>query len=621
MSNFDAHFFRDLLREERAECLTVPEVDPILQEAFADACHAFKEARLARDADTTSGEKDRAATAATTTTANSASASASASTSTPTSTSAVPIMTPAMEECMERCVETATPILDSMRLKELDIEVSLLRTAVLARGGAKSLSKFANQSDLNGQLIETLLNNKKIMRDMLLNGGPSGRKYGNAMKLYTQIMAGVEKDRFHKVNKKLAMAAALEFAAPQTEFDTSVEIDAQKRFQHYATAHKKGELDPSFSHFSTWEYRMAINSDATNEQLQWGRDMQTTYAPHIATVYNERWRYNYMVTTDVGYRPPNWTSSPRTYQQLLSGGGMEGPRAWFGRFICRAFGIPVWGFKQPPKNVGMSRWTPKGWVVNFESPPKSVIDTCHSDGRPGADFLEEAKARSAVSETTYYEKVVLLECLGDVCKEKMTRDDVLKTVDPNRLWRSLALVQRRILAGKIKEKSFERTGPSVVVSKIDKYIESIDEDAPPLPIEVDEETGAITIPAASFNKSSGIKHVRKHESFGGGTQLHLVNGEGHVTYEIPFAIAGTFEDDTEYTLSARVSTVHRVQQPLRVETDSDTFELRIPYTIGVWKDTEAIPIDVHGLSELKFYRKKAADCFGLAIKSFTIAPC
>ena len=87
------------------------------------------------------------------------------------------------------------------------------------------------------------------------------------MKLYTQIMAGLQKDRFQKVNKKLAMAAALEFAQPQTEFDTSVEIDAQKRFSHYEKAHRKGELDPAFTFFSTWEYRMAINSDASNEYV------------------------------------------------------------------------------------------------------------------------------------------------------------------------------------------------------------------------------------------------------------------------------------------------------------------------------------------------------------------
>lgn len=563
-----------------------------LHEAFVEACQAFKDAKKERDSEESEEEGAETKTL---------------------------MISAEMEKCLKQCVDTAKPILKEIKLKKSDLEVSLLRTAVLARGGAKAFAKFANQCDLHGQLVETLLNSKKIMKGMLMNGGPTGNKYGNAMKIYTQIMAGVENDRFHQVNKKLAMAAALEFAHPGTEFDTKVQIDAQERFTHYSTAHKKGELDPAFSHFSTWEYRMAINSDASNEQLQWGRDMHMNFAPHIATVYNERWRYNYLVSTDVGYRAPNWTSSPRTYQQLLSGGGKEGPRAWFGRFICRAFGIPVWGFKQPPKNVGLSRWTPKGWMMTFQL-PGSDFDSCHMDSRSGRDFIEEVNARASVSEQGYYEKVILLECLGDACKEMVMKEDEPRFVDPSRVYRSLALMQRKILADKVRNNSFERTGPSVVMTKIDKYIQNIDEQVPSLPIEMDD-AGVVTMPAASFTESNGKKHVRSPQSFGGGNQLHLVDGEGYVTYEIPSSIS--FEEDREYMLSARVSTVHLSQQDLQLETDdgASSYNIVIPYTLGEWQDTEPIKIGMGGVSTIKFYRRKASGCFGLAIKSFTFTPC
>ena len=587
MSNFDSTFFKDLLKEERRESLEGPGIVLDLHEAFVEACQSFQDAKEAKEAAESEEE--------------------------------IGTMTAAMEESLNKCVETAKPILETVNLMEFDKEMSLLRTAILARGGAKGFAKFANGSDLNGQLVESLLNNKKIMKEMLLQGGPTGKKYGNAMKLYTQIMAGLEKDRFHKVNKNLAMAAALEFASPQTEFDTSVEIDAQKRFSHYEKAHRKGELDPAFTYFSTWEYRMAINSDASNEQLQWGRNMQMAYAPHITTIYDERWRYNYQVSTDVGYRTPHWTASPRTYQQLLSGGGREGPRAWFGRFICRAFGIPVWGLKQYPKNVAMSRWTPKGWMLNFQL-PGSDFDTCHWDDQSGSDFMEEVNARSAVSEQEYYEKVTLLECLADACKEKNKKGEETGFVNPNKVWRSLALMQRKIFADQVRDDSFQRTGPSVVLSKIDKYIQNIDDGAPPLPFKVDA-TGSVIIPAASFNESNGGKHVRSHLSFGGGgNQLHLINGEGYVTYEIPSDIA--FQEDKEYMLSARVSTVHLTQHNLKLEIDNGVvYEIEIPYTLGEWQVTEPIKIEVGGLSTMKFYRKKASDCFGLAIKSFTLSPC
>lgn len=516
-------------------------------------------------------------------------------------------------------MESAKPILDSIDLMESDLEMSLLRTAILVRGGSKGFAKFANQSDLHGQLVETLLNNKKIMKEFLLNGGPTGKKYGNAMKLYTQMMAGLEKDRFYKVNKKIAMAVALEFASPQTEFDTAVEIDAEKRFSHYEKAHRKGELDPAFTYFSTWEYRMAINSDASNEQLQWARNMQMVYAPHITTLYDERWRYNYQVSTDVGYRAPNWTASPRTYQQLLSGGGREGPRAWFGRFMCRAFGIPVWGFKQHPKNVGMSRWTPKGWEMNFQK-PGSDFGTCHWDDRSGTHFMEEVNARAAVSESEFYEKVILLECLADACKEKMKKDEEFDFVDPERVWRSLALVQRKILADKVQTDSFQRTGPNVVISKIDKYIQNINEQAPPLPYDK-LDNGTIKIPAASFTESNEKKHVRSHQSFDGGNQLHMVDGKGHVTYEIPEDIS--FQEGIDYMLSLIVATVHLTQQNLQLETNNATsaYEIEIPYTLGEWQETEPIEIEVGALSTMKFSRTKASDCFGLAIKEIILTPC
>ena len=587
MSNFDVAFFKDLLKEERRECLEGPGLDLELHEAFVEACQAFQYAKEAKDIAELEEEEDRTKVL--------------------------------VEEAVEQCIETAKPILESIDLMEADLEMSLLRTAILVRGGAKGFAKFANQSDLHGQLVETLLNNKKIMKEFVSNGGPTGKKYGNAMKLYTQIMAGLEKDRFYKVNKKLAMAVALEFASPQTEFDTSIEIDPQKRFSHYEKAHRKGELDPAFTYFSTWEYRMAVNSDAPNEQLKWGRKMQMAYAPHITTLYDERWRYSYQVTTDVGYRTPNWTASPRTYQQVVSGGGREGPRAWFGRYMCQAFGIPVWGFKQHPKNVGLTRWTPKGWMMNFQL-PGSDFDSLSWDDRSGSDFIEEVKARAAVSENEYYEKVILLECLADACKEKLAKDEQFEFVDPNRVWRSLALIQRKIIASQVQEDSFQRTGPSVVISKIDKYIQEIDDQAPPLPF-VKEDNGTIKVPGSSFKESNEKKHVRSHDSFGGGKQVHLINGGGFVMYEIPDDI--TFDEGKKYKLSILLCTVHLNQQKLKLQTNNrkTIYEIQIPYTVGEWQETEPIDIEVESLKTLEFYRVKASDCFGIAIKEFILTPC
>ena len=132
MSNFDVAFFKDLLKEERRECLEGPGLDLELHEAFVEACQAFQYAKEAKDIAELEEEADRTKVL--------------------------------MEEALEQCIETAKPILESIDLMEADLEMSLLRTAILVRGGAKGFAKFANQSDLHGQLVETLLNNKKIMK-------------------------------------------------------------------------------------------------------------------------------------------------------------------------------------------------------------------------------------------------------------------------------------------------------------------------------------------------------------------------------------------------------------------------------------------------------------------------
>ena len=49
MSNFDVAFFKDLLKEERRECLEGPGLDLELHEAFVEACQAFQYAKEAKD--------------------------------------------------------------------------------------------------------------------------------------------------------------------------------------------------------------------------------------------------------------------------------------------------------------------------------------------------------------------------------------------------------------------------------------------------------------------------------------------------------------------------------------------------------------------------------------------
>ena len=50
MSNFDVDFFKDLLKEERRECLEGPGIDLDLHEQFLEACQAFQDSKTAKEA-------------------------------------------------------------------------------------------------------------------------------------------------------------------------------------------------------------------------------------------------------------------------------------------------------------------------------------------------------------------------------------------------------------------------------------------------------------------------------------------------------------------------------------------------------------------------------------------
>lgn len=73
--------------------------------------------------------------------------------------------------------------------------------------------------------------------------------------------------------------------------------------------------------------RMAINSDAPNDELGWCRQSLMNYRPDIVLSSDPQWRYCQIVRTDVPYQNPVWYKKKRSYDQILSGGGKCGPRA------------------------------------------------------------------------------------------------------------------------------------------------------------------------------------------------------------------------------------------------------------------------------------------------------
>jgi hypothetical protein len=88
-----------------------------------------------------------------------------------------------------------------------------------------------------------------------------------------------------------------------------------------------------------------VDSHATNDESQLGRDYLKAYWPDQILSNSDQWRYLWSVRTGAGYRQLDHPLN--TYQELILEGGECGPRAFFGRFICKTFGTPTCGVRQP----------------------------------------------------------------------------------------------------------------------------------------------------------------------------------------------------------------------------------------------------------------------------------
>ena len=549
----------------------------------------------------------------------------------------------AAQAVVDTCEETANSINDIVTIsgstildgldwavqKGSDLETKLLRCTVLVQGTAKGLADWVDlDSDQNGKLIDEFLSNVDWMKQMIHGGGASKGNYGPAIEIHSKLLQALHDTGCccSKLQHKLALAVALELCTPIPVFKQKDQfVDPISRFCHYSKAYDNGELDEAFDQFSVWELRFVVDSNATNEDLQWGRDYLKAYRPDEIVSQTDQWRYLWSVRSDVGYKHPDHEFN--TYQELLSAGGECGPRAFFGRFICKAFGTPTWGVRQPG-HAALSRWTPNRWLIclgaafKFSSwEDNRYTGNNKSKTRPGVDFEEETKARMKSCESEYYKSLTTLECLAESMGET-----VLYDVDSTKPWRSLAFIQRRLFAA--------RDSPNV---NNQKQQDGRLQETPSAPSLCEEVTSLCTIhaddpksmiiPATSYtDPAKPTKSVIPMMSYlGGGTQLHIEDG-GEVTYSFP----ETIDVEGDFWMRCRIVNVHRMQVPLclsffaeKDDTDKDLLaaqhSIEIRYTGGGWQTTNPIKIQLTPGSKMKVTRQKG--CHGLSIKDFLLEKC
>jgi hypothetical protein len=296
----------------------IPTLDPALRVLFVDSCDAVLSCKIAKDAadksrnnipDDDKQRKDDA-------------------------NKAFDAADQALNKAVQVNFDASKPLLDKLNLFDHMDPHDLVQCCILVHGTPKALGDFANQGPEQAAMVDHLLQDQDLARQVVLNAGAKGAQYGKALGIYAQIKQQAS-DYMQKYDilQRFALACALEHAQPMAEFDTpKIFVDPVKRYLHYQQAFLGGELDPTFEERTIWECRMICNCDAPDEQLGWGRYMLRNYRPDEVLDPNYMWRYCVSVRTEVGYRRPEWTDSPRTYQQLISGGGQCGPRAWVSTF-------------------------------------------------------------------------------------------------------------------------------------------------------------------------------------------------------------------------------------------------------------------------------------------------
>lgn len=495
-----------------------------------------------------------------------------------------------------------TPFLSSEKL-----DAKLVKCTVLAQATPRGLAEFAQQGKECEALVEKLLTDPALMKQMLEADGAKGGKYGRAMQIYTDIRK-VSSRSDKGILHRLALGTALQHAVPvvqrnaEAKKDAPTVVDPVKRYLHYEKAYLTGELDPAFKDMSAWECRMIVDSNAPDDVLAWGREMLRNYRPDHILNPDYGWRYSGAVRTDVAYRSSHLlkdNDSLEFFQNVCKEGGICGRRAFFGRYIVQAFGLPSVARPQTG-HASLGRWTPNGWVINLGAGWGGGNGV---DGRTDLDFVLETQVRKYPAE---HLRALRAQWAGDALGEEKYNGHKQGS---GGFWNIVALFEKRAIVAKAKPAQLAALGTQLgeknesAVTRATAVAKAVVTDADKKVAIADD--GVITIPAGAC--PGRVNHVK---SFLGG--LQLVCGGGEFTSEIDVPKAG------KYALTARVVTVHEGRSlQLAVNKAANPVTMAIPYTCGKWQKTAPVEVTLaQGKNVLNFSRPTG----NVTIKDFTLTP-
>ncbi len=484
------------------------------------------------------------------------------------------------------------------------LDAKLMKASIIRNATPRGLAEFSQQGAAEETLLARLFDDEALMKQVLKSGGANGGEYGEAMQVYTAILEKSERAReVGSIFQRLALGTALHqpwlegkekggvYGIVLTDNQTP---DGQvARYLHYEKAFLAGELDPQFKDFNAWECRFITNDPYTNEELTWGRAMLRQFRPDHITNPDQKWRYTRVVKSDLPYcstRHDDSLGLPQ--QQALALGGICGRRAFFGRFIARAFGIPSRRSTQTG-HAAMNRWTPDGWVVNFGA--WWSMNWCGPQG--GLDFYLDSQARE--HEETYLQ-ILRAQWIGDALGQE---DVSLRHYGQGGgFWDGLAFYQKRAI---VDDANQERAAADAELAALtaeearllgesDKVLgdDQINE------IEIPEEDrkitvsadGVMTIPAAACDRpKNSTDKVVFMPSWDEGTQIHygrLGERPELIKYTVEAPAAGHYE------VTAKVATVSpKLEIILRINRRT-LHDMPLPYTKGFWEESKPVTVEL-----------------------------
>ncbi len=486
------------------------------------------------------------------------------------------------------------------------LDARLVKYVILFEATPRGLAEFAQQGAEQAALVDKLLADTGLMKQIVSADGAAGGKYGRAMEIYTAIQKASPKAK-EGVLQRLALAVALEHAVPVKQVNPAEQtqapatVDPVKRYLAYAKAYADGELDATFKDLTAWDLRFVVNGDEPDETSAWGREMLRNYRPDIIFDPDYAWRYVNAVRTDVQYGSQNVKydrPSLQNYQNIIMNGGICGRRAFFGRFILRAFGIPATARPQSGHGA-LVHWTPAGWVPCLGGGWGSGWTPTRYNG--DLDFLATTQARVAGEA---YLQVKRAQWIGDIVGEK--RVFGFSCGVPG-LWYGASLYRQKAIIEAAKAKTLAAVGTHLseanesAETKAAAVVKAAVTDADKKVVV--GSNGVITIPAAACGG------VQPTKSFLGGLQAFC---GGNITCELNVPNPG------QYRFTARVVTVRdsgKIQ--LTPNNAKDAVEIAIPYTYGKWEQTSPVEVTlVSGKNTLSFSKPAR----GFTLKEITLTP-